>query len=1114
LDSAGDLFIAESGNNRLREVNAATGIISSVAGTGVGGHNGDEIMATTAELMSPQGVAVDSMGNILIADTNNRRIREVTINATLPSTDIGATSPSQIILVQLQAASTISSITVPKAQNGVQEFVVGSATGCTMDGVTVNSAGAVCVVPVTFAPQYPGVRSGALTVNNGATAFGTVGLTGVGTGPQVAFTPGTISTVAGNGTQGSSGDGAAATSAELSTPFDTAVDSAGNIYIADTSNNRIRKVDTSGNISTVAGNGTQGYSGDGSVATSAELYSPFGVAVDSAGNIYIADSSNNRIRKVDTSGNISTVAGNGTGGYGGDGGAATSAELNSPYGVAVDRAGNIYIADYANNRIRKVDTSGTISTVAGNGTQGYSGDGSAATSAELNSPGGVAMDSAGNIYILDSSNNRIRKVDVSTSSLRFATATNVGTTDTTDGTQTATISNIGNQSLTLSAGGVSGNPIYPASFIENSSDTALCAAGATLTAGTSCDLSVDFVPASTGFITGNLVLGDNALNVSGSTQTIAMSGSGIAIQPVLSFAAIGSQTFGVAPFAVSAASASSGAITYSVTSGPATILGNMVTITGVGTVVLNASQVASGNYAAATATVSFSVAAETRTLSFTTIATQTFGHAAFAVSASSASSGTISYSVVSGPATIAGNMVTLTGAGTVVLSASQAANGNYAAAAATTSFTVNPETPTITWPTPAAITYGTALSAAQLDATASVPGTFAYSPAVGTTPGVGSDQLSVTFTPTDTTDYTTATATVSLVVNSPSNPTPVFGSMSPAFTSAGGVAFTLTINGSGFVSGSTVYWGTTALATQVVSATQLTVPVTAAEIASAGITPITVQTPTPGGGTSSPLQFEVDSTNSATTPPSFTVATVTVTAGTTASYSLTLPSTVESVTVSCLNLPTGAACSYSSTNNALSITTSSTTPKGTYQVTVVFTETVTGAATSWILLPFFLLPLVFLRRRMAARSYWVTACLGLVLVTAAAYTSGCGGGGTSTTTPPPQSHQVVSSGAVSLTVQQAANGNYAAAAATTSFTVNPETPTITWAAPAAITDTTNPSTTPTGSVTFTDTTTSPAPSGDSCYTLHPAIRCRVKAQDIIDLRFTLVQDNILRELSD
>jgi hypothetical protein len=381
----------------------------------------------------------------------------------------------------------------------------------------------------------------------------------------------------------------------------------------------------------------------------------------------------------------------------------------------------------------------------------------------------------------------------------------------------------------------------------------------------------------------------------------------------------------------------------------------------------------------------------------------------------------------------------------------------------------------------------------------------------------GSDILTASFSPDSASSsiYNSATGTSSAVtVTLQTNLVPVIGSISPAFTDASSVAFTLTVNGSGFTSQSAVYWGTTALTTTYVSATKLTAPVTAAEIASAGITPITVQTPTPGGETSNSFQFEVDSANSATTPPSFTVTTASVAAGSMASYSLTLPSTVESATVSCLNLPTGAACSYSSTSNALTITTSSTTPKGTYQVTVVFTETVTGAATSWILLPFFLLPLVFLRRRMAARSYWVTACLGLVLVTAAAYTSGCGGGGTSTTTPPPQSHQVVSSGAVSLTVQQAANGNYAAAAATTSFTVNPETPTITWAAPAAITDTTNPSTTPTGSVTFTDTTTSPAPSGSSCYTLHPAMRCRVNVQDIIDLRFTLVQENILRELSD
>ena len=174
--------------------------------------------------------------------------------------------------------------------------------------------------------------------------------------------------MAGNGTAGHSGDGGPATSAELSYPSGVAVDTAGNIYIADSTNNRIRKVAAStGDISTVAGNGTAGYSGDGGAATSAELSNPIGVVVDAAGNIYIADEVNNRIREVTAStGIITTVAGDGTRGYSGDGGAATSAELYYPFGVSVDAAGNIYIADYGNARVRKVTAStGIITTVAG-----------------------------------------------------------------------------------------------------------------------------------------------------------------------------------------------------------------------------------------------------------------------------------------------------------------------------------------------------------------------------------------------------------------------------------------------------------------------------------------------------------------------------------------------------------------------------------------------------------------------------------------------------------------------------------------------------------------------------------------------------------------------------
>ena len=223
---------------------------------------------------------------------------------------------------------------------------------------------------------------------------------------------GNITTVAGTGTAGYNGDGILATTAKLNLPYGLFVDASGNLYFADVLNHRVRKVTAStGIITTIAGTGVAGYNGDGIAATTAQLDRPWGVFGDASGNVYIPDYLNNRIRKVNTSGNITTIAGTGTAGYNGDGILATTAQINGPWGVCVDASDNVYIADYLNNRIRKVDVStGIISTIAGTGVAGYNGDGILATTAQLNIPFGVFVDASGNLYIGDRGNNRIRKV--------------------------------------------------------------------------------------------------------------------------------------------------------------------------------------------------------------------------------------------------------------------------------------------------------------------------------------------------------------------------------------------------------------------------------------------------------------------------------------------------------------------------------------------------------------------------------------------------------------------------------------------------------------------------------------------------------------------------------
>jgi trimeric autotransporter adhesin len=321
LDPASNLYIGDLANYDVRKVAAATGIITTYAGTQVAGYAGDNGPANAAQIYGPTACATDSSGNLYLADNANNVIRKVSLSS----------------------------------------------------GIIMNFAG------------------------NGLDA---------GTS---------------NGTF--SGDGGSAVLAGINHSNGVAVDGAGNLYIADTGNQRIRMVSAAtGIITTIAGTGVRGYSGDGGPATKAEFYDPEGLAVDSAGNVYITDTINSVVRKITAgTGIISTIGGTGgyPGSFGGDGGLATMAQFNDPSGVAVDSAGNVYVADSGNERVRKITVStGIIQTVVGNGGQaftgvggnGYTGDGGPATSAGLHDPQGIAIDSKGTMYIADYFNAAVRKV--------------------------------------------------------------------------------------------------------------------------------------------------------------------------------------------------------------------------------------------------------------------------------------------------------------------------------------------------------------------------------------------------------------------------------------------------------------------------------------------------------------------------------------------------------------------------------------------------------------------------------------------------------------------------------------------------------------------------------
>jgi uncharacterized protein (TIGR03437 family) len=332
--------------------------ISTVAGTGAAGFAGDGGAATAAQLKFPAGIVFDAAGNLYIADSFNSRIRKVDTSGNI---------------------STIA---------GTGDFGnFGDTNAATKAGMNR---------PYSVALDKSGNIYIADTYNDAVR--------------KVTVSSGTMSTFAGNSQRGLGGDGGAASGALLDTPTGIVFDAAGNLYIVDTGNNRIRKVGTDGNINTIAGSGNTAFGGDGGPAVSAGLSGPQGIAIDNAGNLFIADTRNHRVRKVTPDGTISTVAGNGNGTEAGDGGPATQASLYYPKGLAVDRSGNLFIADWLNSRIRVVTPDGTIWTAAGNGNFDYYGDGGSATGAALRFPWGLAVDSASNVYVADDENSVIRKL--------------------------------------------------------------------------------------------------------------------------------------------------------------------------------------------------------------------------------------------------------------------------------------------------------------------------------------------------------------------------------------------------------------------------------------------------------------------------------------------------------------------------------------------------------------------------------------------------------------------------------------------------------------------------------------------------------------------------------
>ncbi len=397
VDRDGNLYIVDTYNHRVRRV-SPDGIISTVAGDGTSGFSGDGGPATKAQLSYLSGIAADAAGNLFIADTGNSRIRRVSTDGIIST--VAGDGTQGFSGDGAPATSARLNFPIGVAVDGAGNLYIGDSGNGRIRRVDVN--GIISTVSGDGTPASSGDGGPAVNAQLYYPAFvavdpgGNLYITTRGRVRRISA-DGIITTVAGDGTY--------SYSAPFSSSLGVATDGNGNLYIAD--GPRVRQVSKAGVITTAAGNGLSYYGGDNGPVAAAQinigagLQVGGGVAVDREGSLYLADTGNNRVRKVSPDGIITTVAGNGSAGYSGDGGPAINAQIAIPISVAVDRAGTLYIADTWNFRVRKVSTEGIITTVAGNGTQGHSGDGGDARNAQIGYPFGLAIGADGSVYIAD-----------------------------------------------------------------------------------------------------------------------------------------------------------------------------------------------------------------------------------------------------------------------------------------------------------------------------------------------------------------------------------------------------------------------------------------------------------------------------------------------------------------------------------------------------------------------------------------------------------------------------------------------------------------------------------------------------------------------------------------